>query len=79
MTDIIFVMLFTHDKWRHFTSRPIPLSSSSEVMLCVSLSRHIMNKAAVHGGTADINPVQDHGLMLSQSGWPSMESHVDGP
>ena len=36
LSDTISVMLLTHDKWRSFTSRPIPPSTSSEVMLAVS-------------------------------------------
>ncbi|MFT6635590.1 MAG: putative lactoylglutathione lyase [Alcanivorax sp.] len=35
-SEAIHVMLLTHDKWRTFTDRPIPPSSSSEVMLALS-------------------------------------------
>ena len=35
-SETIAVMLLTHDKWRTFTTRPIPPSDSSEVALCVS-------------------------------------------
>lgn len=72
LSDTIFVMLLTHAKWRTFTNRPIPPSTSSEVMLCVSCdSREAvdsMNKsAAANGGTADINPAQDHGFMYNRN------------
>src|SRR3546814_5457828 len=35
-SEAINVMLLTHDKWRTFTSRPIPPSTSSEVLLARS-------------------------------------------
>jgi uncharacterized protein len=68
LSDIINVMLLTHAKWRTFTSRPIPPTSASEVMLCISCDSKqavdAMNEAAAeHGGTADINPKQDLGFM----------------
>ncbi|MFY2762834.1 VOC family protein [Arenimonas sp. MALMAid1274] len=71
-SEAIHVMLLTHDKWRSFTSRPIPPASSSEVLLAVSLdSREDVDRlagvAAQHGGTADINPPQDHGFMYSRA------------
>ena len=35
-SETINVMLLTHDKWRTFTNRPIPPSTSSEMMLAIS-------------------------------------------
>lgn len=72
LSDTINVMLLTHDKWRSFTSRPIPPATSSEVMLAVSCDSRetvdAMNEAAAaNGGTADINPVQDHGFMYNRN------------
>jgi predicted lactoylglutathione lyase len=54
-SEAINVMLLTHDKWRSFTSRPIPPRTSSEVMLALSLDDRAavdaMNEsAAAHGG-----------------------------
>ena len=68
-SEAIHVMLLTHDKWRTFTDRPIPPSSSSEVMLALSFdSRDAVNAAAAeNGGTADINPVQDLGFMYNRN------------
>jgi uncharacterized protein len=70
-SEAINVMLHTHAKWRQFTSRPSPPVTSSEVMLapsCVSREAiDAMNAAAANGGTADINPVQDHGFMYNRS------------
>src|SRR3546814_17474481 len=36
LSDSIRVMLLTHDKWKTFTTRPIPPSDSSEVILAIS-------------------------------------------
>ncbi|MEK6542600.1 MAG: VOC family protein [Pseudomonadota bacterium] len=71
-SETIHVMLLTHDKWRTFTTRPIPHSGSSEVMLCVSLdSRDEVNRlveaGAAHGGIADLNPPEDHGFMYQRT------------
>lgn len=62
--EAINVMLLTHAKWRTFTRRPIPPSTSSEVMLALSCDSRaavdaMNDMAATNGGTADINPVQD--------------------
>lgn len=71
-SDAIHVMLLTHDKWRTFTSRPIPSSTSSEVMLALTCdSREMVDQknevAAANGGTADINSVQDMGFMYNRN------------
>ena len=71
-SETIHVMLLTHDKWRHFTSRPIPPTTASEVMIALSFDSReavdaIAGAAKAHGGTADINPAQDHGFMFSRS------------
>lgn len=82
-SEAIYVMLLTHDKWRTFTSRPIPPVSASEVMLCLSCDSSEavdeMNKAAgQNGGTSDINPHQDHGFMCSRS-FVDPDGHVWEP
>lgn len=71
LSETIFVMLLTHAKWATFTDRPIPPATSSEVMLAVSCESReavaaMVEAAAAHGGTADINPVQDYGFMLNR-------------
>ena len=70
-SETISFMLLTHAKWRSFTTRPIPPNTSSEVMLALSCeSREAVDAmseaAAAHGGTADINPVEDHGSMYTR-------------
>jgi len=70
-SETINVMLLTHDKWRSFTNRPIPPSTSSEVMLAISCDNREavdrMNETAAAGGTADINPKQDYGWMYNRN------------
>lgn len=82
-SEAIYVMLLTHDKWRTFTDRPIPPATSSEVMLCISCdSREAVDEmttqAGNQGGTADINPAQDHGFMYSRS-FADPDGHIWEP
>ena len=82
-SEVIHVMLLTHAKWRTFPSRPIPPPTSSEVSLALSMdSREAVDAmnaaAAAHGGTGDINPVQDLGFMYGRDlGDP--DGHIWGP
>ncbi len=82
-SETINVMLLTHDKWNSFTTRPIPPAGSSQVMLALSLNTKeevdAMNEAAAaYGGTADINPVQDHGFMYGRD-FIDPDGHIWGP
>lgn len=79
-SETIFVMILTHDKWRTFTSRPIPDAGSSEVMLCLSCENReevadLNERARGAGGTADINPPQDYGFMVSNA-FADPDGHV---
>ncbi len=79
-SDTIHVMLLTHDKWRTFTSRPIPSPASSEVMLAISLDDRdavdaLNAAAAANGGSGDINPLQDHGFMYGRD-FADLDGHV---
>ncbi|MDI5983779.1 lactoylglutathione lyase [Halomonas sp. M4R5S39] len=71
-SEAINVMLLTHAKWRTFTNRPIPPTTSSEVMLALSCDSRdavdaLNEAAATKGGTADINPPQDLGFMYNRN------------
>jgi predicted lactoylglutathione lyase len=71
-SEAIHVMLLTHAKWRTFTDRPIPPATSSEVSLALSCDSRaavdtMIEAGAANGGTADINPVEDHGFMYQRS------------
>jgi predicted lactoylglutathione lyase len=73
LSETIFVMIMTHEKWGIFTSKPISdAHASSEVMLALSCeSRDAVNAladaAGKSGGNVDVNPPQDHGFMMSRS------------
>lgn len=82
-SDAIVVMILTHEKWKIFTDRPIPPATSSEVSLALSLDSRaavdaMVEAAAANGGTADINPVQDHGFMYGRD-ILDPDGHVWGP
>jgi uncharacterized protein len=79
-SDTIYVMIHTPKSWRRFTDRPIPPSTSCEVMLSLSLDSTkevdaLTNSAGANGGTADINPKQDLGFMYSRS-FTDPDGHV---
>ncbi len=70
-SDTIHVMLLTHAKWRSFTSRPIAPPTSSEVFLALACDSRaavdaMTEAAGANGGTADINPVHDLGVLYSR-------------
>jgi predicted lactoylglutathione lyase len=72
VSETIHAMLLTHAKWKGFTDRPIPPANMSEVLLALSCDSRdavdAMNAAAAaHGGTADINPVQDLGFLYNRN------------
>jgi len=80
LSETIYVMLLTHPKWRTFTSRPIPTTDSSEVMLALNCeSREEVDRltdlAERNGGLSDVNPIQDHGFMFSRS-YSDLDGHV---
>jgi len=80
-SDTIHAMLLTHPKWAFFTRKPISDAHvASEVMLALSAdSRDAVNAmadaAGKTGGTADINPAQDHGFMFGRS-FEDPDGHV---
>jgi uncharacterized protein len=73
LSDSIFLMLLTHDKFRQFTPRPIAdANAASEVLICLSAdSRESVDTAVergeANGGIADPSPKQDYGVMYGRS------------
>lgn len=73
ISETIFVMLLTHDKFRQFTPKTIAdAKTMSEVLVCLSAdSRDVVDgyvtKAKGAGGTADPSPKQDYGFMYGRS------------
>jgi predicted lactoylglutathione lyase len=72
-SDTIHAMLLTHDKWRQFTTRPIPdAHTSAQVLLCLSEESRdgvdsVATKAGSAGGKLDPTPIQDFGFMYGRS------------
>ena len=73
LSETIHVMLLTHEKYRHFTSRPIAdARATSAALIALSIdTREEVNAtvdlAVAAGGQADPNPKQDHGFMFGRS------------
>ena len=73
LSDSIFVMLLTHEKFSQFTPRPIAdASKGSEVLLCLSSDSResvdsTVERGVAAGGTADPAPKQDYGVMYGRS------------
>ena len=73
LSDSIFVMLLTHDKFRQFTPRSIAdANQGSEVLLCLSSDSRenvdsTVERGVAAGGTADPAPKQDYGVMYGRS------------
>ncbi len=72
ISETIYVMLLSHAKWRTFTTRPIPDAGSSEVSLALSVDDRdavtaLVEAGAANGGTADVNPPEDHGFMFQRT------------
>ena len=72
VAQTIFVMLLTHAKWKTFTTRPIADSGSSEVSLALTCEDRaavnaMVEAGAAKGGTADVNPPEDHGFMYQRT------------
>lgn len=81
-SETISVMLLPYDTWRTFTTRPICPSTASEVALNISCDSReevdAMNKAAgAHGGTSDINPIEDFPFMYGRD-FTDPDGHVWG-
>ena len=81
VSDVIHVMLLTHDKWRTFTDRQIPdAHASAQVMLCLSRDSReavdaITDRAAGAGGLIDPTPTQDYGFMYGRS-YADPDGHI---
>lgn len=72
LSEAIYVMILTHDKWRSFTDRPICPEGSSEVSLALAVESRgevdrLVEAGAANGGNADVNPPEDHGFMFQRT------------
>ena len=72
LSETIYVMILTHPKWQGFTTRPICPPGSSEVSLALTCDDRaevdrLVAAGAASGGTADVNPPEDHGFMYQRT------------
>ena len=73
ISETIFVMLLTHEKFRQFTPKTIAdAKTTSEVLICLSAENRdavdgYVTKAKGAGGSADPSPKQDYGFMYGRS------------
>ena len=80
VSDDIFVMLLTHDKFKTFTPKAIcDATKSTEVLVCLSSESRekvddMVRKAVAAGGTTYNDP-QDHGFMYGH-GFQDVDGHI---
>jgi uncharacterized protein len=80
VSDDIFVMLLTQDKFKSFTPNPIcDATKSTEVLLCLSSESReavddMVRKAVAAGGTTYKEP-QDYGFMYGH-GFQDLDGHI---
>jgi len=80
VTDDIFVMLLTEDRFKSFTPKAIcDATKCTEVLVCLSLESRrrvveMVRKAVAAGGTTYDDP-QDYGFMYGH-GFQDLDSHL---
>ncbi|MBA8901601.1 VOC family protein [Phyllobacterium sp. P30BS-XVII] len=73
LSDVIGIMLLTHERYSEFTKRPIgDARRESQALIALSVETRdavdaTLAKTTAAGGRADPNPAQDHGFMFSRS------------
>lgn len=80
VSNDIFVMLLTEDKFKTFTPKPICYATlSTEVLICLSCESRAevdeMVKKAVAAGGTTYNEPQDHGFMYAH-GYQDLDGHI---
>ena len=80
ISDDIFVMLLTHDKFKQFTKKDIAdASKTTEVLVCLSADskdkvNELVDKAVKAGATVTREP-QDYGFMFERS-FNDLDGHI---
>lgn len=80
ISDDIFAMLLTHDKFKTFTPKEIcDATKSTEVLVCLSCESRenvddLVRKAVAAGGST-YNQPQDHGFMYGH-GFQDLDGHI---
>lgn len=80
VSEDIFVMLLTNEKFKTFTPKPIcDATKSTEVLVCLSCENRakvdeLVRKAVAAGGST-YNEPQDHGFMYAH-GFQDLDGHI---
>ncbi|MBD2038353.1 VOC family protein [Phormidium sp. FACHB-592] len=80
VSETIFVMLLTHEKFKTFTPKAIcDATKSTEVLVCLSTESRekvdeLVHQAVAAGGTT-YNEPQDHGFMYAH-GFQDLDGHI---
>ena len=81
LTETIYVMLLTHEKWATFGDVPIlDANTGAQMFLCLTREDRnavdsFVDKAAKAGGRADPTPSQDYGFMYGRS-YADPDGHI---
>ncbi len=80
ISDDIFAMLLTHDKFKTFTPKKIcDATKSTEALVCLSCESREqvddMVRKAVAAGGSTYNKPQDHGFMYGH-GYQDLDGHI---
>jgi len=83
LSDVIHVMILTHDKFRQFTPRPVAdAKAGTQVLLCISAdSREAVDEIAqkaIGAGGSEVREPQDHGFMYGRS-FEDPDGHIWEP
>ena len=80
VSEYIYVMLLTHDKFKSFTPKAIAdATKSTEVLVCLSCESRAkvdeMVRKAVDGGGTTYKQPEDHGFMYGH-GFQDLDGHI---
>lgn len=82
LSESIFVMLLTHEKFRQFTPKAVAdARTASEVLLCVNAESRegvdaLVDQAVAGGGKADPCPKQEHGGFMYGRSYEDLDGHI---
>jgi predicted lactoylglutathione lyase len=80
ISDTIYAMLLTHEKFAQFTDKKIAdTSTTAQVLICLSQDSkeavHKLVDAAVKAGAKEPRPLQDYGFMINRT-FEDLDGHV---
>ncbi|MDB5627278.1 MAG: lactoylglutathione lyase [Tardiphaga sp.] len=84
LTDVIHVMLLTHDKFMHFSPRKIgDAKTTCQVLLCISADSRadvdtMIEKAKTAGGAIDVMPTDEYDFMYGRN-FEDLDGHLWAP